>query len=98
MNVIPIQVTEEGVFIPKTYLHDAGEMEVEMTADYVIVRPKAQTLVQGDELKLLRDTLVKQWRYSFVGIGRTRNPNASVQVEEILEREADRRQGWSLDK
>ncbi len=52
MNVIPIQVTDEGVFIPKIYLHDAGEVEVEMTADYVIVKPKALPETQNSQVKL----------------------------------------------
>lgn len=42
MTIIPIQVTDEGVVIPKAYLHNADEVEVEMTAEYVIVRPKGQ--------------------------------------------------------
>ena len=40
MIIIPIQVTDEAVFIPKVYLHDAREVEVEITDEYVIVRPK----------------------------------------------------------
>ena len=52
MNVIPIQVTDEGVFIPKVYLHDAGEVEVEMTADYVIVKPKTPATTQDSQAKL----------------------------------------------
>ena len=32
--------------------------------------------------------------YSFIGIGRSGRGQASVQAEEILKREADRRMGW----
>ena len=34
-------------------------------------------------------------RYSFIGAGRTRNPRASVEAEEILERDVDSRDGWT---
>jgi hypothetical protein len=36
-------------------------------------------------------------RYDFIGIGHTRDPQASVNAEEILEREVKRESGWSLD-
>lgn len=92
MNVIPIQVTDDGVIIPKQYLHDADEVEVVVEADYVIVRPKRvdSTLEVGTAMREMTQ------RYSFIGIGRTRNPKASVEAEDILEREVDRRDGWSL--
>ncbi|MBI4771622.1 MAG: ribbon-helix-helix protein, CopG family [Chloroflexi bacterium] len=35
-------------------------------------------------------------KYSFIGIGHSGKRNLSVQVEEILERAANRREGWSL--
>ncbi|MCW5852879.1 MAG: hypothetical protein KIT87_22600 [Anaerolineae bacterium] len=35
-------------------------------------------------------------RYSFIGVGQTSDPKASVDAEGILEREADTHQGWSL--
>ena len=87
MNVVPIQVTDEGVLIPKVYLHDAGEVEVVVSKDYVLVRPKNPVQSGGDAPKTGR-------RYSFIGIAHTRNPRASVEAEEILEREVDRRMGW----
>lgn len=60
MTIIPIQVTDEGVLIPKTYLHNATEVEVEMTADYVIVRSKPATRekVDGSGQTFIRDTPV----------------------------------------
>jgi len=88
MNVIPIQVTEEGVLIPKTYLPGAGELEIIDGPEYVLVRPKAPPVQPA----LLPS---KSRRFSFVGIAHTRNPRASVEAEEILEREVDRRTGWS---
>ncbi|MBI3241191.1 MAG: hypothetical protein HYZ49_02730 [Chloroflexi bacterium] len=47
MNVVPIQVTDEGVLIPKVYLHEAAEVEVEITAEYVIVRPKGRQAAES---------------------------------------------------
>ncbi|CAN5459716.1 hypothetical protein BH10CHL1_BH10CHL1_43150 [soil metagenome] len=40
MNNVPIQVTDEGVLIPKNYLRNASEVEVVTTADYFLIRPK----------------------------------------------------------
>ncbi len=40
MNNVPIQVTNEGVLIPKTYLRNASEVEVVTTADYFLIKPK----------------------------------------------------------
>ncbi len=92
MSVIPIQVTDEGVLIPKVYLHDAGEVEVVVTDEYVLVRPKPASPAPT------RKPDVKHHRYSFIASGRTRNPQASAEAEQILEREADRRSGWSQAK
>ena len=38
---------------------------------------------------------LKRRRYSFVASGRTRNSRASVNAEDILERKAEPRDGWS---
>jgi len=94
MSVIPIQVTDEGVLIPKVYLHDAREVEVIVQDDYVLVRPKplAPEKVAGDT-----DNLPLEKRFDFIGIGHSRNPSASVEAEEILKREIKRESGWSLD-
>ncbi len=91
MNVIPIQVTDEGVLIPKTYLREASEVEVIITEDYVLVRPKRPVVARESGARPPR----KSRRYTFIGSGRTRNPQASAEAEQILEREADRRSGWS---
>src|SRR4051812_38243079 len=45
MNNIPIQVTNEGVLIPKTYLRNASEVEVVTTADYFLIKPKQPATV-----------------------------------------------------
>ncbi|MFN8499713.1 MAG: hypothetical protein U0641_17810 [Anaerolineae bacterium] len=85
MNVVPIQVTDEGVLIPKSYLHDADDVEVVVEEDYVLVRPKRHEVRE------------KGRRYSFIASGHTRNPRASAEAEEILEREVDRSHGWTVD-
>ncbi len=41
--MIPIQVTHEGVLIPKTYLQGANEVDVVVMADYIIIKPKTPT-------------------------------------------------------
>ncbi len=87
MSVIPIQVTAEGVLIPKMYLDDASDVEVVVGEDYVLVRPRLATQTQSGERR-------SGHRYSFIGIAHTRNPRASVEAEEILEREVNRRVGW----
>ena len=88
MNVVPIQVTDEGVLIPRIYLPEAGEVEVVVTNDYILVRPKRTPPPTGEPGAQRR-------RYAFIGSGRTRNPQASAEAEQILEREVDRRSGWS---
>ncbi len=45
MNNIPIQVTDEGVLIPKTYLHNASEVEVVATGDYFLIKPRLPSMV-----------------------------------------------------
>jgi len=92
MNVFPIQVTDEGVLIPKVYLHDTNEVEVVVTNDYILVRPKRTSPSST------REPAAPRRKYAFIGSGRTRNPGASAEAEHILEREADRRQGWGLDR
>ena len=36
-------------------------------------------------------------RYSFIASGRTRNPRASREAEDILGHEVDSREGWTLN-
>lgn len=94
MAVIPIQVTAEGVLIPKIYLHNAGQVEVIVTSEYVLVRPK---LPKPEPAPSEQTIAQLKGRYDFIGIGHTRDPQASVNAEEILEREVKRESGWSLD-
>ena len=84
MVIPPIQITDTGVLIPRSYLQDARDFEFEVIDSYVLVRPKA------NGKSTLRPSTSS--RFSFVGIAETRNPNASIEVEEILERELGRRQ------
>lgn len=76
MNLIPIQVTDDGVLIPKQYLHDADEVEVVVEADYVLVRPKRSDTDVEANAGLSKPA----HRYSFIGIAHTRNPRASVEA------------------
>ncbi len=78
MVIPPIQVTDTGVLIPRSYLQDASEFEFEVIDGYVLVRLK--TNGRNGERE-------KTWLEGIIGIAETRNPNASVEVEEILERE-----------
>lgn len=41
---------------------------------------------------------VARRKYSFIGIGRSGKGNLSTQVEEVLAKSADRREGWSLPR
>ncbi|MBI3913363.1 MAG: hypothetical protein HY327_04150 [Chloroflexi bacterium] len=94
MSVIPIQVTSEGVLIPKTYLDDASEVEVVVGEDYVLVRPRP---VVREPVTPDKETELPESRFDFIGIGHTRDPLASRNAEAILEREIKRTSGWSLD-
>lgn len=40
----------------------------------------------------------KSNNYSFIGIGRSGKGNLSTQVDDILDKSMDRREGWSLSK
>jgi hypothetical protein len=85
MKTLPVQVTEEGVLIPKEYLQQADEFEVVIQNGDILVRPK-QSEPLPDVYK----------RFPWIGIGISNDPTASERVEEILEAEIDRRSGWTL--
>ncbi|MCP5098039.1 MAG: hypothetical protein GY943_21025 [Chloroflexi bacterium] len=86
METIPIQVTGDGVLIPREYfLHDANEYEVELTDSYILIKPKVSEAPLPDVHK----------RYPWIGIGHSSDPTASQRVEEILADEIDRRSGWT---
>ncbi len=95
MQTMTIQVTNEGVLIPKIYLHNATEVEVVMTDQYVIIKPKQTATKQTTQQKKITNPATRARRFSFIGSSHTRNPQASLQAEEILEAEIDRRSGWS---
>lgn len=100
MKMIPIQVTEEGVVIPKIHLRETHNLEVIVADDYVLVRPQPSAAVEKTVGDATTKTLPsgRTRRFSFVGSGQTRNPKASLEAEEIPQREADPREGWSLDE
>lgn len=99
MQMIPIQVTEEGVFIPKIYLKETNNLEVVMVDDYVLVRPHVSAVEKSVPASVPEALSPGQTRrFSFIGSGHTRNPKASVEAEEILEREVDQHEGWSIDE
>lgn len=79
MDIEPIRITTEGVLIPRHYLGDAKEFEIEIKNGFVLVRPKN---VQPAPLHPSESS-----RFSFVGIATSRNPNASLEAEAILARE-----------
>ncbi len=83
-----IRVTQEGIFVPQQLLAAFGEFEVVVTDEAITIKPKRRVprKVQA----------VHHRRYSFVGIGRVRQSDVSIRVEEILEQEIDQRSGWSL--
>lgn len=91
MDVIPIQVTAEGVIIPRVYLRDAEDVEVIVSDEFVVVRPRQRSEEASDKEAA---TPRSSGRYSFVGIGRSQNPRASEEAEAILERDVDRRNGF----
>lgn len=85
MNVLPIQVTEKEIRIPREYLPDSDELELVFEQDYVIVRLKVIESPLADVKK----------RFPWIGMGRSGNPNASIEAEEVLSRELHRRSGWT---
>ena len=85
-----IHVTTESILVPRQMLDALGEFEVVVSEHAITI--KSRHLAQRGSQPAGRR------RYSFIGIGHTRQPDASARVEEILEKEADRRSGWSLDR
>jgi antitoxin component of MazEF toxin-antitoxin module len=87
MKTLPVQVTEEGVLIPKEYLQQADEFEVVVQNGDILVRPKSQP--KDDR------PVKKSWLHDLVGIAESKDPTASERVEEILMTEVTRRSGWT---
>ena len=98
--MIPIQVTDEGVLIPKTYLRNASEIEVVVSGDYFLVRPKRVVATPPPPPKpevqaappLPRQPVNQPPRRNpLIGGARPRNPQAAPKAEPLLGNEADRR-------
>ena len=88
MTLDTIQVTQEGVLIPRHYfLQDATEFEIELIDGSVLVRPKPSSATLPEVHK----------RFPWIGIGSSADPTASERVEEILAAEIDLRAGWTHD-
>ena len=78
MNVLPIQVTEEGVLIPRQYFpQGTAQYELELVNGYVLVKPKSSDEPLADVYE----------RFPWIGIAETSDPTASERVEEILSAE-----------
>lgn len=82
MKTLSVQVTEDGILIPEEYLQKANEFEAKKQNGYILVRPKEEESASSSELLPSESS-----RFSFVGIARSNNPNASIEVEEILQEE-----------
>lgn len=82
MSDLQIKITDDGVLIPREYLKQSREFELEVQNGDVLIRPKP-----GHTSELLPS---ESSRFSFVGIGKSSNPNASAEVEEILQQELGR--------
>ncbi len=95
MELIPIQISAEGVLIPKAYLQDATEVEVQMTEHYVLIRPKIRTSNGKSTQQNGIKAEVKRRRFSVVGCGHTQKPHASHVAENILVMEVNPQTGWS---
>lgn len=87
MDVLEVQVTKEGVLIPREYLQPADEFEAVVQNGDVLVRPKNATKDTNQEQK--------SWLHDLIGIAETKDPTASERVEEILTEEVTRRSGWT---
>jgi len=101
---IQVQVVEDGISIPVKYLSNAYDFEFERINGNVIVRPKREnggfeneeTDVHILPLDDTEDEPEKSWIFDWAGSGHSKNPYASVQVEEILAEGMNRRSGWTL--
>jgi hypothetical protein len=76
MNLLPIQVTQDGVLIPRQYFpQGTAEYELELINGYVLVKPKLTPV------EPLTDVYE---RFPWIGIAETNDPTASARVDEIL--------------
>ena len=105
MNMIPIQVTDEGVLIPKTYLQNSDAVEVVITPNYVLVKPKRQSAPEPTPPATAQVQSVPTEpsapvaaqpnravrRNPLVGHAASSNPAVATAPEPMLEHEADQR-------
>jgi hypothetical protein len=83
MSVLPIQIHETGILIPRIYLPNLEELEVVALEEYILLRAKPRAAAETKQ----NGQRVKSRRFSFVGSSYTRNPFASTTAEEILHAE-----------
>ncbi len=105
MNMIPIQVTDEGVLIPKTYLQNSDAVDVVITPNYVLVKPKRQPAPEPTPPATAQVLSVPTApsapvaaqpnravrRNPLVGHATPGNPAVATAPEPMLEHEADQR-------
>lgn len=107
MNIIPIQVTDEGVLIPKTYLGNAKEVDVVISGDYFLIKPRQSAKLQPPPMPVVEASPARQppvnqppvnqppvnqpRRNPLLANARSRNPEGATKAETFLENEADRR-------
>ena len=70
--MLPIQITDKGILIPREYVQGTGEIELVVMEEYVLVRSKNES---NNDQELLPS---KSSRFSFVGIAKSSNPNKST--------------------
>lgn len=81
MNILPIQMTDDEIIIPREYL-PGEEFQLVVSERHIFVRSKTNG---SPSLRPSESSC-----FSFVGIATSANPNASVEVEEILRLELGR--------
>jgi len=105
MNIIPIQVTDEGVLIPKTYLQNSDAVDVVITPNYVLVKPRRQPAPESTPMATPQVQPVptapnvpatvqpsrSPRRNPLVGHAHPSNQGATAVSETVLEHEADQR-------
>ena len=78
MTIVQIRITKDGILIPREYL-PGEQFELVVSDEHVLIQPKS-----AEQKDLLPS---ESSRFSFVGIASSANPNASEEVENILEDE-----------
>ncbi len=84
MTTIQIQVEEEFVTALKK-IAQTRNTTIEMIINEVMI-------------DYLKDQSAHSKKYSFIGIGHSGKGNISTQVDSVLEKSANRREGWSFSE